>query len=238
METVSKKENKIVFKADIKESLGNAIRRYLNQISVLAINEVEINKNGSALYDETVAHRMGLIPLKMDKTTSEKTKASLKLASKKEGIVTSGELKGSIEPVYDNIPITFLDKGQEIEVVANVEAGKGVEHIKFSPGMMFYRNVSEIGLEKGFLEDLKKVCPECDIKEKGGKIVVSDDKEKEVADVVEGIANKAGKEAEVEVKPDLIITLESFGQMNIKDIFKKSIDALKGDLAEVSKKLK
>jgi len=77
MDKIEKKENKIIFKAEIEESLANAIRRYLNQIPILAIDEVEIIKNGSALYDEVVAHRLGLIPLKMDKMITEKNKGKL-----------------------------------------------------------------------------------------------------------------------------------------------------------------
>jgi DNA-directed RNA polymerase subunit D len=238
MELVEKKENQITFKADMDNSLANAIRRYINQILILAIDEVEISKNGSALYDEVVAHRIGLIPLKIDKAISEKTTASLKLSSKKEGMVKSGELKGSMDPVSSEIPITYLDKGQELELVANVRSGKGVEHVKFSPGLMFYRDNSEIALDKNLLEEVKSICPDCNIKEKGDKIIIADDKKKEVADVVEGIANKAGKKAEIDVKDGLILTLESFGQMDVKDILKKSIDALKKDLAEVPKKIK
>jgi DNA-directed RNA polymerase subunit D len=238
MEKIEKKENQIIFKGEIEESLANAIRRYLNRIPVLAIDEVEIIKNGSALYDEVVAHRIGLIPLKMDKMVTEKSKGKLKLASKKEGFVNSGELKGNVDVVYENIPITFLDKDQEIELVANAEAGKGIEHVKFSPGIMFYRNVTKTKIDKNLLEELKKVCPDCNFEEKGDKIIITDDKAKEVADLIEGIANKADKKAEVEIEKNLIITLESFGQMDAKDMFTKSVDALKKDLAEVSKKIK
>ena len=85
MEEIEKKQNQITFKTEVEESLANAIRRYLNQIPVLAIDELEIIKNGSALYDEVVAHRVGLIPLKMGKGVNEKTKGALKLSAKKEG---------------------------------------------------------------------------------------------------------------------------------------------------------
>ena len=238
MEVIEKKENQITFKVDIEDSLANAIRRYLNQILVLAIDEVEISKNGSALYDEVVAHRIGLVPLKADKAISEKTTANLKLSSKKEGMVKSEELKGSIDTVSPDVPITYLDKGQEIELVANIRAGKGSEHVKFSPGLMFYRHISEITLDKSLLEEVKKVCPDCNIQEKGDKIIITDDKSKEIADVIEGVANRLGKKAEVSEKESLVVTLESFGQMDVKDIFKKAIDALKKDLADVSKKIK
>ena len=238
MEIINQDKNQLIFKEKIGESLANAIRRYINQVPILAIDEVEISKNGSALYDEVVAHRIGLIPLKMDKTSGEKTTASLKLISKKEGFVNSGEIKGSIEPVFENIPITFLDKGQEIELVANVRSGKGVEHVKFSPGLMYYRNVNEISADKSLLEDIRKILPKININEKGDKIIIVDNQPKEVADVIEGVAEKKGKKIETKILPELIITIESFGQIEPKEIFNKAIDALKKDLAEVSKKLK
>jgi DNA-directed RNA polymerase subunit D len=66
MENISKSDGKYVFKAKIDESLINSIRRYVGQIQIAAIDEVEISKNDSPLYDETIAHRMGLIPLKQN----------------------------------------------------------------------------------------------------------------------------------------------------------------------------
>jgi len=42
----------------------------------------------------------------------------------------------------DKTPITFLNKGQELEIKATTKMGRGVEHSKFSPGLMFYRNIA------------------------------------------------------------------------------------------------
>jgi len=236
MEIIDSQENKITFKGKIEESITNAIRRYLNQIPVLAIDEVEIIKNGSALYDEIVAHRLGLIPLKAEKV-GEKG-GHLKLIAKKEGFVQSGELKGNIDVVYDKIPITFLDKEQELELSATVKPGKGAEHVKFSPGLMFYRRVAEIEMDKGLLEEVKRACPNANIKEKGDKIIVMDDGSKEISDVCIGISERANKKSETKDGEEIIITVESFGQMPVKEVFKKSIDVLEKDLAEVSKKIK
>jgi len=68
MEIITKSPEKIVFIAKINESLANSIRRSVGLTSIMAIEELEILKNDSALYDETIAHRMGLIPIKMDKS--------------------------------------------------------------------------------------------------------------------------------------------------------------------------
>lgn len=238
MEFIDKKDNQIIFKAEIEDSLANAIRRYVNQIPVMAIDEVEIIQNGSALYDEVVAHRMGLIPLKADKSIGEKNKGILKLSSKNEGMVHADELKGNVEVVYGNIPITYLDKNQELELVATTTEGIGSEHVKFSPGLMFYRNVAKITMPKEFADEVKKVCPKANIKEKGDKIEIIDDQSKEVLDACEGLADVVDKKVEVQNDKDLVVTIESFGQIDVETILDKSISVLKKDLAEVSKKIK
>ena len=237
MELVEKKDNMIAFKAEIDESLANAIRRYLGQVPTLAVDEVEIYKNDSPLYDETIAHRIGLIPLKMEKGVSEKSDIKLTLSSTKEGLVYSREFKGNADVVYDKIPITSLNKGQELELIATAKLGQGAEHAKFSPGLMFYRNIFEIKVDKHLVDKIKKIFPDLEIKEKGDKAVIIDDKRKEVTDACEGIAERAGKKAEVNSTNELLITVESFGQIEPKDIFKKAIDALRKDLADVAKKI-
>ncbi len=232
MRTIEKTKDQLVFEAEIDESLANAIRRYINQIPVLAVDELEISMNDSPLYDETIAHRVGLIPLKMEKPA---VGGKLKLHVKKEGAVYSGDIRGGAEIVYKSIPITTLAKGQELEFTATLKLGKGSEHAKFSPGLMVYRKSAEISLDKELLDEIKKSVPDLEIKEKGGKITISDNRKKEIADVIEGIAQRAKKKAEITERKELIITIESFGQMDAKEIFKDSIDVLRKDLASVEK---
>lgn len=234
MKIIEQKEKKLIFSMKIEEELANAIRRHTNQIPVFAIDIVEISKNGSPLYDETIAHRLGLIPLETENNQIKKN-TKLKLSVKKEGIVYSGDLKGT-KLVYENMPITTLNKNQELELKATVNVGLGIEHSKYSPGLMSYRNVSEITMDKEFLDKVKEICSN-EIKEKGNKIVVYDNKKKPILDVCEGICHANGKKAEVSFNDELIINLESFGQMNVKNIFKKSLDELKKDLSKISKKL-
>lgn len=234
MEILESKNNKIVFVADMSDSLANSVRRYVNQVMVPAVDELEISRNDSPLYDETLAHRVGLVPLKAGK----KSEGKLKLSAKKEGFVYSSELEGDFEIVYDKVPLTLLNKDQEIEFVASVRLGKGSEHSKFSPGLMFYRDLFEITMDKSCSEEIKGIFPNVEIKEKGNKIVILDDKKKGVLDVCEEISKRNKKEIEVNPTGKVVINLESFGQFEVKDIFKKSVDALKKDLNEVSKKLK
>lgn len=233
MENISKTDDKYIFKAEIEDSLVNSIRRYVGQIQIAAIDDVEISKNDSPLYDETLAHRLGLVPLKQN----AKKEGKLKLSSQDKGFVYSGSLKGDFEVVYGKIPLTLLSEGQEIELSANVKMGKGQDHAKFSPGIMNYRQVSEIYADKELAEKLKSNFPKIEIKQKGDKYLIIDDKEKEIADIIEGLAEKYGKKIEVKTTGEVIISLESFGQIEPKSIFSRAIEALKKDLGEVAKKI-
>jgi len=233
METIKKKSDKLIFSAEIDYSIANALRRYINQVPITAVDEVEISKNDSALYDEALAHRIGLIPLKAKKQTGK-----MKLELKKEGIVYSGELKGDAEVVYDKIPITLLGKGQELEIKATLKSGTGAEHAKFSPGLMFFRNSAEIKMSKKFKDKIKKICPNANVKESGENIIILDSGEEEILDVCAGIAEKSGEKPEIKELPELIIKLESFGQITPEAMLKQSIECLRKDLEDVAKKLK
>jgi len=63
-----KKGNQFQFSiADTTTAFANALRRgIVNETPTMAIHRVEFRKNSSTLYDEMVAHRLGLIPLKTD----------------------------------------------------------------------------------------------------------------------------------------------------------------------------
>jgi len=234
MKLINKKDNQITFQAGIEESLANAIRRYFGKVPILAIEEVEISKNDSPLYDETVAHRLGLIPLK----TGKESEAKLKIKAKGDGIVYSKSLKGNVEIIYDSIPITFLKKDEELDLIATAKLGKGEEHSKFFPGLMYYRNAIKISIDKNCPKEVVDVCPENILKIDGEKIVTVDLEKCDVCNACVEFCEKKHKNC-IKITPtrELTITVESFGQLEVKDLFKKSIEALKKDLTEVSKKI-
>jgi DNA-directed RNA polymerase subunit D len=233
MEVIEKKENKTVFKSKISTSLANAIRRYVYQIPILAIDEVEIHKNDSPLYDETISHRLGLVPLDMKKA-SPKKEVHLKLDTKKEGLVYSDEFKGEIKPVYGKIPITSLSKGQELELVATARFGKGNTHAKFSPGFITYREAMEVKIDKNTPKEILEECPEELVKK--GESIVYDPSVWEKIEYCAEIANKKDKQF-IKITPseEVVVSIESFGQITPEEIFKKSIEALKDDLEHLSK---
>ena len=78
---LNKTNNEVVFiLEDVNYVIANTLRRLVNsKVCTLAIEDVHINKNSSALYDEMLAHRLGLIPLKTDlKSYTQKDKCKCK----------------------------------------------------------------------------------------------------------------------------------------------------------------
>jgi len=211
------KNRKISFTTDMEIDLANAIRRSVLEIPIMAIDELEIIKNDSALYDEIIAHRIGLIPIKTDKASKE-IKFKLKEVGPK--TIYSGDLKPSVE-TEDKIPIVIIDKDQEVEMICNAKLGIGNEHIKYSPGLIFYKhNLDQEVLDYVHINDGKVSYDEEELKNKG----ISEDQIKKIKDVKE-------------VK-ELEFNIESWGQIEVKDIFLKAIDVLDDNLKELNKAVK
>jgi len=210
---IDKTDEKISFKSDIPISMANAIRRSLNYVPIMAIESLEISKNDSALYDEIIAHRCGLIPLKNENLKLPKDcgcgkeegcgKCSMKFKLSATGpcIVYSTELSPKGNVVY-KMPITILEKEQELEFVAIAKMGIGIEHAKFSPGLLYYRYSEDLENESD--ESFKKILEESKKKE---------DKE-------------------------ITVFIESWGQIKAKDIFTESIEALNKEIKEFEKQVK
>lgn len=156
IEILEKSNDIIKFSVEgIKPSFANALRRIMiSEIPTMAIEWVDFKKNDSALYDELLAHRLGLIPLTYDKKAyklPEECKdasvkdaqcfAKLKLNKKGPCVVYSGDLESedeSVKPVFDKIPIVELLEGQEIELIAYARLGYGREHIKWQGAVVGY----------------------------------------------------------------------------------------------------
>ena len=236
MKLIRENNEEIVFACEVEVSLANAIRRSVSEIEVVAIDEVEIYQNDSALYDEFLAHRLGLVPLKNDSIALKNDETiELKLKTKGGGEpmeVLSGELGDLV--VHKAIPLVLLEGDQAIELVAKAKVGKGINHSKFTPGMMHYTHFPEIKIsgpaEKNFeLADNFPLIFEFD-----GKLKVKDasycDLDQEDLKGQKGVEISFGKK--------LIIFIESWGQLNPRKILIGSCKALRSNLAEISKKIK
>jgi len=212
------KQGKLSFTTDMSTTVANAIRRSVLEIPIMAVDEVEITKNDSALYDEIIGHRIGLIPIKTDKGSKE---VKFKLKAIGPYTVYSTDIKPSVETDY-KIPIVILDKEQELELVAEARLGKGIDHIKYSPGLVYFRhNIEPEVMDFVTVDSEGKVSfDEEDLKEKK---------------IPEELLSKIRK---LKNSEELEFNIESWGQIKAKDIFLKAIEALDENLEELNKEIK
>ncbi len=138
----------------IDRSYANAVRRFcISEVPSMAIDDVVILENSSVLYDEILAHRLGLIPIKTDLERyilPEKCDCGSPLgchkcrvlfvldAKGKEKVTTvhSGDLVSEdreIRPVSETIPVVKLAAGQSVKLEAYARLGRGKEHAKWQP---------------------------------------------------------------------------------------------------------
>ena len=235
MKLINKSDEEVKFTATIPVSLANAIRRSVWEIPTLAISEVDFYKNDSALYDEILAHRLGLIPLKNQKL-KEGEFVELKLSVKGKGDsyeVLSGEIEGDV--VYKDMPIVLLSEGQELEFVARARVGKGTEHARFVPGLIFYKHMPHFKITKEGEkhQELAELYPDV-FEFKDSKLSLKDasayDLDEEELQDYDGV--------DVSFDDELVFSVESWGNMPAKDIFLEACKALKSNLSKISKQIK
>ncbi|SCG85905.1 DNA-directed RNA polymerase subunit D [Methanobacterium congolense] len=178
--TIKKKEdNQMVFVIEgINVPFINAIRRICTvEVPTIAIETVEIIKNDAKIFDEALAHRMGLIPLTTDLESmvpaSEcdcedhcpRCSVSLLLKEKGPKTVYSKDLKSQdpqVKPVFDTIPILKLKEGEEVELEAIAQLGIGLEHAKWQPTTSCaYKYYPKITIDKEKCEECAKCADAC-----------------------------------------------------------------------------
>lgn len=164
-------------------AFANALRRaMLADVPVMAIEDVIFVENTSVMYDEILAHRLGLVPLKTDldayvlreecdcKSDLGCQKCTASFVLEAEAIdqtvtVYSGDLKPATEvvPTSDRIPVVKLAPGQKIRLEAYARLGRGSEHAKWQPvSIAAYKYLPKIALRPEALsnpEEVIKCCP-------------------------------------------------------------------------------
>lgn len=154
-----KKENAITLEATgFPVVLLNAIRRLvLSDVPTLAVDFIHVYDNTSSVFDEILAHRLGLVVLESStalkklrspeecKDADESDEScfvtlvlNVELSEKEQQgrYVLAGEI--SVDPnitriVYPETPLLYLIPGQRVHTVAYARLGRGREHSKWSP---------------------------------------------------------------------------------------------------------
>ena len=251
----NKKQNRIVFLLKgSTPAFANMLRKtIIDEVPTMAIEDVEFRKNSSVLYDEIIAHRMGLLPLKTDLKAynlleectckgegCSKCQLMLSLKAKGPGFVYASELKSKdpkVVPVYPKTPIVKLIKGQVLELEATAMLGKGGEHAKWSPALAFYKYKPVIDLKKG-VADPKAVAESCPVdvySVKNKELVINKDNllRCHLCGACTDIDPQHIKLNESST--DFIFTVESWGQLSPKEIGSVAVNIIQKKCDEVVK---
>lgn len=141
MKLDKKHENRIEFVAEVEIPFANLIRRYaLSRIPVLAIDSVTFYENRSALWDEYISHRIGLIPIITPEKVPHSTEVTFVLDSEGPKMANSSEMKSSDSEIVpaQNIPLITLGQNQRIKLEGKAVLGTAQKHAKFQAGLVSY----------------------------------------------------------------------------------------------------
>ncbi|MFH1063964.1 MAG: DNA-directed RNA polymerase subunit D [Candidatus Woesearchaeota archaeon] len=228
----------------------------IEEVPTMAIEDVEIRKNSSVFYDEMVAHRLGLVAMTTDLKSyvlpeectcngegCSKCQLNFTLKAKGPGFIYASEIKSKdpkVIPANPKTPVVKLIKGQTLELEATGVLGKGKEHAKWSPALAFYKYKPVIDIKKG-VKDPKAVADSCPVD-------VFSVKNKELTFTEDSLlrCHLCGSCTDVdpehiklnESDTDFVFTVESWGQLDPKEIVSEAVSIIQKKCDELTKLIK
>ncbi len=197
---------------DVGTSFMNLIRRNCSfGIKTFAIENVTFIQNNSALYDEILAQRLGLLPLKVNKDifTLKKPEVHFKLSVEGPKVIRASDLvtKGKgVEVINPHTPLVLLSKEQKVELTATATIGTGAEHSKWSAGNVYFFRYPSAAKGKESLEELRKMVD---------------------SESIVKLKNQPNK---------FILVIESWGQLTPKEMLTNALNKAEANLKELKLK--
>ena len=236
----------------------NSLRRImLSELPKLAVDDVIIYDNTSALFDEIISHRLGLVPIPTDLSLlTFKNECVCKgkgcpnctvrytLSKEGQGVVYSGDLQPSEKSWIikeDKIPIVELFGDQRLILEVEAILGCGRDHAKWqSVQAPAYRMDTLIDFEKSNLSDIKDLIdklPEKIVDLKGDKLILKDENK---LPVLESYIEKQKLDF-IKIKKDptkVTFYFGTDGSLTAKEAIVHSAKILEDKYAEFGKQLK
>ena len=240
----------------------NALRRVLmSEIPKMAIETVEFHlgpikdaegkeyESVSPLFDEIVAHRLGLVPIPTDLTLKERDKCEcggegcpscmIGYSLYKTGPcdVYSGDLlplaenDTGVRVKDDMIPIVRLGEGQAILVYAYAELGTGKKHAKWQvTNGVGYKYLPSVKIDTAKCDNggtCIPVCPKHVFAKEGNKVKVVDEKACILCMACADPAVCRTRAIKIDGDPTcFIFEFETDGSLSAKDTLLKGLDIL------------
>ena len=250
--------------AGASPAFANAFRRaMIGEVPTLAIEDVRIYDNTSAFFDEMLAHRLGLIPIKTDLSTYSTQEnctcggagcpgctVTFTLSVEGPKTVLSSDLipqDPKATPVYDNIPIVKLIKGQKLVVEAKAILNTGREHAKWQPTLVCgFKNYPEVSISEACdaCGNCVEECPREVLAVRGKKVEVVKGKlpDCSMCKLCERacLASGIGDEPAITISAEAdryIFVVESDGSLPVKEIMNRALQYIRDQSNELERQL-
>src|SRR3990167_4479628 len=244
IQILEKTERKMKFILDeATPQFANAMRRIATgEVPVLAIDTVDFSANDSVLYDEVLAHRLGLVPLWFEPKNfnfRDECKCEIVFVVDKKGPanVLSKDMKSadakSAKPLLEEIPIVELYEGQKLKMEATATLGRGKDHAKWQAAKAHYFYYPILADAKT-LKPVLKPCENHALLFEGSS---TETKGLEACKKCEKMGDMGGELKILGDKTKFIFTVESISGLSAEEIIFAGIDVLRARAKEVSKAL-
>ena len=204
----------------VTPAFANGLRRaMLADTPTLAIDTIRVIENSSVMFNEQIALRLGLVPLKTppDEFGPDDV-ITLAIDVEGPGVAYSGDLESSdemVEPADENIPIIQLKEGQRLEVEADAVLDRGAEHAKHQGAVAVgYRHLQRVHVD-GEADAYEDEQPHVirGVIEEDGELVPSEDFDNDLTN------RYPGKAVTVEDVPNaFVFHVETDGSMRVEQL--------------------
>jgi DNA-directed RNA polymerase subunit D len=227
----------------IDAALLNSIRRAaVKDVPTLAIENVNIYQNDSVLFDEFLAHRLGLLALKADKSYKLGDKVKLQLEIEGPDTVYSRNIKSNdpkVSVVDKNVPLVKIKKGQKVKLELEAVVGTGAKHVRWQPAIIGFQQLPVITTTEdcNLCEDCVKACPADVLEIKAKKVVLKN----QIDCILCGKCRDVCKHKALKLdfdRNDFILNVETHGALTNQEVLVQAAKTLKEKLGEFQKNVK
>ncbi|WP_121821605.1 DNA-directed RNA polymerase subunit D [Halostella salina] len=230
----------------VTPAFANGIRRaMIADVPTLSVETVRVIENSSVMFDEQIAHRLGMVPLT---TPADEFEAgdTVTLSIDVEGPDTaySGDLVSAdsqVEPADDNVPIIDLKDDQRLELEAEAVLDTGKDHAKHQGGVAVgYRHLQyvevlgdasefeeqESNVLRGVIEE--REAEHADADAANGDLVLTESFDNDLSE------RYPGKEVAVhDVDNAFVFHVETDGSFTVEELVTRAVDTLEDRATEL-----
>jgi DNA-directed RNA polymerase subunit D len=219
---------------NITPAFANGIRRaMIADVPTLSVDTARVIENSSVMFDEQIAHRLGLVPLTTPDDYEVGETVTLSIDVEGPNTAYSGDLVSSddqVQPADENVPIIDLKDGQRLEAEADAVLDYGKGHAKHQGGVaVSYRHLQRVEVV-GDRDEYEDEEPNIlrGVIEDDGELVGTEQFDHDLTQ------RYPGKEVEVHDVPNaFVFHVETDGSLTVEELVTKAAETLSDRAAEL-----